>query len=50
VPKLRVEDGVILDNLNSHHHKGVREGVEAAGARVEYLPVYSPEFNPIEMM
>jgi transposase len=50
VPKLRVGDVVILDNLNSHHHKDVREGIEAAGARVEYLPVYSPEFNPIKMM
>jgi len=50
VPKLRKGDVVVMDNLNSHHRKEVREMIEAVGARVEYLPVYSPEFNPIEMM
>ncbi len=38
------------DNLNSHHQGEVKEAIEAVGAKVEYLPVYSPEFNPIEMM
>jgi len=39
-----------MDNLNSHHRAGVKEAIEAVGAKIEYLPVYSPEFNPIEIM
>ena len=39
-----------MDNFNSHHREEVKEMIESVGARVEYLPVYSPEFNPIEMM
>ena len=50
VPKLQVDDVVILDNLNSHHREEIRESIEAVGARVEYLPISSPDFNPIEMM
>ncbi len=49
-PKLKAGDVVIMDNLNSHRRKEVKEMIEAVGARVEYLPVYSPDFNPIEMM
>jgi putative transposase len=49
-PKLKPGDVVVMDNLNSHHREGVKEAIEAVGAKVEYLPVYSPEFNPIEMM
>lgn len=49
-PKLKEGDVVVMDNLNSHHRKEVREMIEAVGASVEYLPVYSPDFNPIEMM
>lgn len=40
---LRPGDTVILDNLNAHKVTGVREAIEAAGARVLYLPPYSPE-------
>ncbi len=40
---------VILDNLGAHKVKGVRELIEAAGARLLYLPPYSADFNPIEM-
>ncbi len=47
VPKLRRGDAVV--NLGAHHATGVREAIEAAGARVEYLPPYSPELNPIEL-
>ena len=36
-------------NLAAHHATGVREAIEAAGARVEYLSPYSPELNPIEL-
>ena len=50
VPGLRRDDRVILDNLATHKVAGVREAIEAAGARLEYLPPYSPDFNPIEPM
>jgi transposase len=41
---------VILDNLATHKVQGVREAIEGAGARLRYLPPYSPDFNPIENM
>ena len=40
---------VVMDNLAAHKVNGVRELIEAAGARLLYLPAYSPDFNPIEM-
>ena len=49
-PVLEKGDVVILDNLATHKVAGVREAIEAVGARVEYLPPYSPDFNPIENM
>ena len=49
-PHLKTGDVVVMDNLNSHHRVEVRAIIESVGASVEYLPVYSPEFNPIEMM
>lgn len=48
VPQLRQGDIVIMDNLGSHKGAGVRKAIEAAGARLVYLPPYSPDFNPIE--
>lgn len=48
-PTLRPGDTVVADNLSSHKVAGVREAVEAVGARLEYLPPYSPDLNPIEM-
>ncbi len=48
VPTLQRGDTVVLDNLGAHKVAGVRETIEAAGARVLYLPPYSPDFNPIE--
>jgi transposase len=48
VPVLRPGDTVILDNLQAHKVAGVREAIEAAGARLLYLPPYSPDLNPIE--
>jgi transposase len=50
VPVLRPGDTVILDNLQAHKVSGIRERIEAAGARLLYLPPYSPEFNPIEQV
>ena len=47
-PKLKPGDVVIMDNLSAHKVKGVKEGIEAAGAQVRYLPPYSPDMNPIE--
>lgn len=47
-PRLRPGQVVILDNLSAHKVAGVREQIEAAGARLLYLPPYSPDLNPIE--
>jgi transposase len=47
-PRLQPGQIVILDNLSAHKVAGVRELVEARGARLVYLPPYSPDFNPIE--
>ena len=49
-PTLQKGDLVIMDNLATHKVRGVREAIEAAGARLLYLPPYSPDFNPIENM
>jgi transposase len=48
-PTLRAGDIVVIDNLSSHKVQGVREAIEAAGARLLYLPPYSPDLNPIEL-
>ena len=40
----------MLDNLSAHKVLGVREAIEAVGARLVYLPAYSPDFNPIEQL
>jgi transposase len=47
-PELRPGDVVILDNLSRHKGPRVQVLVEAAGAKLRYLPPYSPDFNPIE--
>lgn len=47
-PTLKPGDIVILDNLASHKVAGVGEAIEARGARLVYLPPYSPDLNPIE--
>lgn len=48
VPTLQPGDVVIMDNLSCHKVAGIREAIAAAGARVLYLPPYSPDMNPIE--
>lgn len=48
-PTLRKGDIVFMVNLRTHKIAGVREALEAVGAKVRYLPAYSPDFNPIEM-
>jgi transposase len=48
VPELRPGDIVIMDNVSFHYSARAVAAIEAVGARVEYLPAYSPDFNPIE--
>jgi len=50
VPELRPGDIVILDNLPGHKGEEAAELVEACGATLMFLPPYSPDFNPIEML
>ena len=49
-PVLRPGDIVIMDNLGSHKSKAVRQAIRAAGAKLFFLPKYSPDLNPIEML
>lgn len=49
-PTLTQGDVVIADNLSSHKVAGVREAIEAVGAKLVYLPPYSPDLNPIEQL
>lgn len=49
-PTLKPGDIVIMDNLPAHKVKGVRQAIEAAGAKLRYLPPYSPDLNPIEQV
>jgi transposase len=48
VPALHPGDLVVMDNLSSHRSTTAIEAIEAVGARVVYLPPYSPDLNPIE--
>ena len=50
VPALRPGDIVALDNLSSHKGGEVRQAIRAAGARLIFLPPYSPDLNPIEQV
>ena len=49
VPHLTRGDVVIVDNARCHGVKQVRELIESAGARLLFLPAYSPDFSPIEL-
>ena len=48
VPTLKPSDIVIIDNLGSHKGKAIRQAIRAAGAKLFFLPKYSPDLNPIE--
>jgi transposase len=50
VPTLKPGDVVIMDNLGSHKGKAVRHAIRAVGARLLFLPPYSPDLNPIEQV
>lgn len=49
VPTLCRGDIVIMDNLSAHKRSAIEAAIEARGARLEYLPPYSSDFNPIEL-
>jgi transposase len=48
IPELEPGDIVVMDNLSSHKGPVVRAMIQAVGAKLMYLPPYSPDFNPIE--
>jgi transposase len=48
LPTLKPGDVVIMDNLGSHKADAIRQAIRSAGARLIYLPPYSPDLNPIE--
>ena len=49
-PKLKRGDIVVMDNLSSHKNAKIRQSIEARDATLIYLPPYSPDLNPIEMI
>ena len=50
LPSLRPGDIVVMDNLGSHRSKAVRQLIRSAGAKLFFLPKYSPDLNPIEQV
>lgn len=50
VPTLEPGDIVVLDNLGAHKNDRTLALIEKAGAEVRFLPAYSPDLNPIELM
>lgn len=50
IPVLRPDDIVVMDNLASHKAPAIRTAIRAAGARLIFLPAYSPDLNPIEQV
>ncbi len=50
VPTLSPGDVVVMDNLGSHKGKAVRHLIRSAGAKLFFLPRYSPDLNPIEQV
>ncbi|MCC7016551.1 MAG: IS630 family transposase, partial [Rhodospirillales bacterium] len=50
VPTLRPGDVVVMDNLGSHKRDAVRAAIRSAGAKLFFLPPYSPDLNPIEQI
>ena len=49
-PTLEVGDLVMMDNLGSHKRKAIRRAIRSAGAKLLFLPKYSPDLNPIEQV
>jgi transposase len=50
VPTLSPGDIVIMDNLGSHKREAIRKAIRGAGAKLIFLPKYSPDLNPIEQV
>jgi transposase len=50
LPRLTSGDVVILDNLSSHRRAGTQVLIESVGAQLLFLPPYSPDLNPIELV
>jgi transposase len=50
VPTLEVGDLVMMDNLGSHKQKAIRRAIRSAGAKLFFLPKYSPDLNPVEQV
>jgi transposase len=50
VPELQPADVVVMDNLSSHKGGRIRQLIEGTGAELRYLPPYSPDLNPIELV
>ncbi|MHA0043294.1 IS630 family transposase [Deinococcus sp. PEB2-63] len=50
VPELRAGQVVVMDNLGAHRCSAVRTSIEATGAQLVFLPPYSPDLSPIELM
>jgi transposase len=50
VPTLKPGDVVVMDNLGSHKNQAIRDAIRAAGAKLIFLPPYSPDLNPIEQV
>jgi len=50
VPTLQPGDVVIMDNLGSHKRQAIRRAIRAVGAKLLFLPAYSPDLNPIEQV
>ena len=50
IPTLQPGDIVVMDNLGSHKSSAVRRALRAVGAKLFFLPKYSPDLNPIEML
>jgi putative transposase len=50
VPSLKPGELVVMDNLGSHKGKAVRQAIRSAGAKLFFLPKYSPDLNPIEQV
>lgn len=50
LPSLKAGDVVILDNLGSHKGRAVRQAIRSVGAKLLFLPPYSPDLNPIEQV
>lgn len=50
LPRLKPRHTVIMDNVKFHLQSRIKEAIESIGAKIIFLPPYSPDFNPIENM